>query len=143
MAQNFATSPQVIYDTLTGDAEFMGYLGEYVFVANNTTLPSITIATPGADLPSLESQSGLEVIIHDAADFDRRNFLTDDSDLRATWKLFLIVREPATGTTMTNAVKRIMEIFGFATSIETVAATDGLKALAQTMVMIPSDSPIL
>lgn len=142
MAQNFATSPQVIYDALTADSEFMSYLGEYNFVANDTVLPSITIATPGADLPSLESQTGLEVIIHDAADFTRRNFLTDDSDLRATWKLFLIVREPATGTTMTNAVKRIMEIFGSATSIETVAASDGLKALAQTLVTIPSDSPI-
>lgn len=143
MAQNFATTPEEVYDVLTGDSEFMSHVGEYTFTANNATFPSITVSTPGADLPSLKSQSGLEVIIHDAADISRTDYLTSSSDLNVTWKVFFIVWEPASGLTMTNAVKRAMMIFGGSRSIETVAVADGLKAKAQTLLLIPSTAPIL
>jgi hypothetical protein len=143
VAQNFATTPQAIYDALTGDSEFMSYVGTYNFVAGNTLVPSITITSPGADLPSLKSQSGLEVIIHDTGDVSRVDYLTDDYDPRVMWKVFFIVWEPATGLTMTNAVKRAMRILGGSTSIETVAVSSGLKALAQTLLMVPSEGPIM
>lgn len=143
MAQNFATTPEEVYDALTGDSQFMSYVGTYTFTAGNATFPSITVSTPGADLPSLKSQSGLEVIVHDVADVSRRDYLTESSDLNVTWKVFLIVWEPATGFTMTEAVKRAMAIFGGATSIETVAVADGLKAKAQTLLLVPSTAPIL
>lgn len=143
MPQNFATSPKVIYDALTGDTQFMDLVGSYTFTKDSTVLDAITITTPGADLPQLKSVSGLEVIIHDSGDTSNRKYLTDPTEAIITWKLFLIVWPNATGETMTNAAKRIIEIFGHATTIETVATTDGLGSLVQTMVLIPSDSPIL
>jgi len=143
VAQNFATTPEEVYDVLTGDSEFMSYVGEYTFTIGNAKFPSVTVSTPGADLPSLKSQSGLEVIIHDAADISRTDYLTSDSDLNVTWKVFFIVWEPATGLTMTNAVKRAMAIFGGSRSIETVAVADGLQAKVQTLLQIPSTAPIL
>lgn len=142
MAQNFATSPQVIYDTLTGDTEFMGYVGEYIFKTGSTAIDSIGIMSPGSDLPNLKSQTGLEVIIHDAADVARRDYVTDDSDPIISWKVFLVAWEGADGLTMTNAVSRMMKIFLGSSSIQTVAVSDGLGALVQTMVTIPSDSLI-
>lgn len=143
VAQTFASSPQVIFDTLTADAEFSGYIGTYTFQQGSTQIDSITVATPGSDLPKLKSQSGLEVIIHDSGDATRRDFLTDTSEAIVNWKVFLIVWPPATGETMSNAARRMIEIFSRATSIETVATSDGLGALVQTLVLIPSDSVIL
>jgi hypothetical protein len=143
VTQTFASSPQVIFDTLTADATFSSYIGTYTFEQGNTQIDSITITTPGADLPRLKSQSGLEVIIHDSGDTSRMDWLTNTSEAIITWKVFLIIWQPATGQTMTMAAKRIVEIFSQATSIETVAATDGLGALVQTMVLIPSNSVIL
>lgn len=143
VTQTFASSPQVIFDTLTADAQFSNYIGTYTFQQGSTQIDSITIATPGGDLPRLKSQSGLEVIIHDSGDASRMDWLTDTSEAIIIWKVFLIIWQPATGETMSLAAKRIIEIFSKATSIETVAATDGLGALVQTMVLIPSNSVIL
>jgi hypothetical protein len=143
MPQNFATSPKVIYDALTGDSTFMDYVGSYTFVKNSTVIDSINIVTPGADLPQVKSVNGLEVVIHDSGDTGNRKYLTDSTEAIITWRVFLIVWPDATGETMTNAAKRMIEIFGNATTIETVATTDGLGSLVQTMVLIPSDSPIL
>lgn len=143
MPQTFATSPGAIYEALTDDSVFMDLVGSYTFTKNQTSIPSISILTPGADLPQLKSQSGLEVVIHDVGDVGNKRFLTDLTDAIITWKVFLIVWPPASGETMTNAAKRMIEIFGNATAIETVATTDGLGSLVQTMILIPSDSPIM
>jgi len=143
VTQTFATTPDVIFDTLTGDSTFMSLIGSYTFAKNATAIDSISILTPGADLPNLKSQSGLEVVIHDSGNITNIKYVTDASDPIITWKVFLIVWPPATGTTMVNAAKRMVEIFGKATTVETVATSDGLGSLVQTLVLIPSDSPIL
>lgn len=143
MTQNFTTSPEVIFDTLTGDSTFMSLVGSYTFKKDSTSIDSISITTPGSDLPALRSQSGLEVIIHDSGNVSNFKYLTDSSESLITWKVFLIVWPPATGSTMMAATQRMVEIFGKATAIETVATSDGLGSLVQTLILIPSDSPIL
>lgn len=141
MAQTKASSPQIIYDTLVGDTAFMSEVGEYTF-DSGATAPSISIVTPGADLPPVKSQVGMEVVIHDIADLERRVYLTDSSDPRYNWKVFLIVWSPANGATVTAAQSRILELFPLATSIQTVASGSVLGVDFQTQVTIPSDCPV-
>ena len=142
MAQNFPSSPQIIYDTLTADSVFTNAIGSYEFKGNSTPVPAVTITTPGADLPSIKSVNGIEVIIHDTADF-RRIDRFDASDLIADWTVFVICWNPATGDDMNIVVKRVMEIFSGATSYQTVAVSSGIDANVQTSINIPSDKPIL
>lgn len=143
MAQTHVENPEVIYNTLTGDSTFMNLVGTRVFKANNTQLDAISIVTPGADLPAVKSISGLEVIIHDVSNLDRRFYLTNDNNFTTTWKVFLLAWPGATGATLNSAARRIMEIFSNATTIETVPLQDGLGAVAQVLALIPSDSIIL
>lgn len=140
MAQLFASSPETIYNVLANDPTFAGYLGTYTFTGGSTT-DSIAIVTPGDKLPYLESQVGLECIIHDSGDIDRRReyLSSDNSDMITTWKVFFIVWEGSTGTTLNAAVKRAMHLFYSSTSIETLSVSQGLGARVQTMLMIPED----
>ena len=138
MAQSFATTPQRIYNILANDATFAGYLGSYTF-SNGDTSSSLVILTPGEKLPQLSSQVGLECIIHDSGDIKRKDYVNDNSDFLTTWKLFLMVWDPATGSSLDAAVKRIMHLFYGSTSIETLAVAEGLGARVQTMVMIPEN----
>lgn len=142
MPQTVASTPQLIYDTLVGDATFMAEVGDYVFDSGDTA-PSISIVTPGADLPPVKSQTGIEVVIHDIADMDSRLYLTNNPDLLFTWKVFVIVWEPANGTNATALLSRLLEIFPLATSIQTVTSGSTLGVDFQTQVRIPSDCPIL
>lgn len=141
MAQIVASSPDVIYDTLVSDATFMAEVGEYTFLSG-TTSPSISIVSPGANLPSLQAQTGLEVIIHDVADVKPRLYLTSAPDLSIQWKVFLIAWSPSNGTNTMAAVRRIIELFPLADSVDTVNGTSILGVDFQTMVRIPSESPI-
>lgn len=136
MAQTFATTPQIIYNVLANDTEFASKLGTYTFVGDYTS-DSIAILTPGKPLPQLESQAGLECIIHDAGDIKRKDYVNDDSNFLTTWKVFLIVWDGATGSDLNEAVKRAMHLFRGSTSIETVAVSQGLRARVQTMITIP------
>lgn len=136
MSQTFATTPETIYNVLVNDTTFSSLLGTYTFKGGSTS-DSIAILTPGQQLPLLESQVGLECIIHDAGDVKRKDFVNDDSNFLTTWKIFLIVWDPATGTALDAAVKRIMHLFYGSTSIETLATVQGLRARVQTMIMIP------
>ena len=138
MAQTFATTPQTIYNVLANDTTFSNYLGTYTFT-NNATNDSIVILTPGVQLPQLKSQVGLECIIHDSGDITRKDYVNDSSEFLTTWKLFLIVWDGATGSTLDAAAKRIMHLFYGSTSIETLAVAEGLGARVQTMIMIPED----
>ena len=138
MAQSFATTPQKIYNVLANDVTFSGLLGTYTF-SNGGTSNSIVILTPGEKLPQLSSQVGLECIIHDTGDVKRKDYVNDASDFLTTWKLFLMVWDPATGSNLDAAVKRIMHLFYGSTSIETLAVAEGLGARVQTMVMIPEN----
>ena len=88
MAQQFPTSAQVIYDTLAADSTFMSFLGSYEFRAGQS-VPAISIVTPGRDLPAVKKVTGVEVIIHDAADVRRLDYVTTSSDVIVDWKVFL------------------------------------------------------
>lgn len=139
--QTFPESPEFIYNTLLSDATFASYLGEYSFLSGQV-LPAIGVQSPGSDMPGLDRISGLECVIHDAADLRRRQFY-ESTNVESKWKVFLICWEPANGSVMNAAAKRAMEIFGGSETIETVAVADGLGALVQTMLLIPSYMPVL
>ena len=142
MAQQHADSPSIIYQVLTEDVEFMDLVGTRVFKANNTEINAISITTPGEHLPVMKSQQGLEVIIHDVSQLERREYITNDIDITTTWKVFLIAWQGANGVTLSSAAKRIMELFSKATTLETNPTPTGLGALAQLLVLIPSDSVV-
>ena len=142
MAQAFPTSAKVIYDTLVADTTFMNLLGTYTFNGGGP-LPAISVISPGQSMPELRNVEGLECIIQDAGNIDRMDYVAGDSDFTVTYKTFLVCWEEANGSDMTAASLRMLQIFSGAKAIETVAASDGLGALAQTQVMIPSTSPIL
>lgn len=141
MAQVFASSPEVIFNVLYNDTEFSSYLGEYEF-ASGGVADSITITTPGTQLPQLKSQSGLECIIHDMGDIRRRDYVNDASDMEVVWRLYLIVWDPATGITSTAAAKRIMSLFRDAVTYETITTSQGIGARVQCAVQIPSTSAL-
>lgn len=140
MSQQKADSPEVIYEVLSDDETFMELVGERIFKAGDTALPAISIVTPGAELPGVKSITGLEVVIHDISDLQRRNYITGDLDITTVWKVFLLAWPPANGSTMNDAARRIMELFSNATTIETNPTPDGLGSLIQLLVLIPSDS---
>ena len=142
MAQQLPTSAQVIYNTLAADSIFPSLIGEYEFRAGQTA-PAMSIVTPGQDLPALKEVTGIEVVIHDAADVKRRDYLTTASDIYIDWKVFFICWEPARGIDLTAAVSRAMQRFAGSTSFETVSVADGIGAQVQTMLVIKGDMPIL
>ena len=120
----------------------MAFVGSYEFKAGQT-VPAVSIVTPGQDLPSVKKVSGIEVVIHDAADVRRKDYLTDSSDIIVDWSVFFICWEPATGLELTAAVSRAMERFSGSVSLETVAVADGLGAQVQTKLIVKGDMPIL
>ena len=142
MTQQFPTSAQVVYETLANDTEFLSFIGEYKFRAGQTA-PAISIVTPGQDLPAVKKVTGVEVVIHDAADVKRMDYLSESSYLYIDWKVFFICWEPARGVHMTAAVARAMERFAGSMSFETVAVADGIGAQVQTMLVVKGNMPIL
>jgi hypothetical protein len=143
MAQSFPVTPEVIYDALNGDATFTGLIGTYNFEGTEDPIPALSVRSPGENLPQLRNVSGIECLIHDAGVIARQDYVSGPSDLMATWNLYLIAWPPSNGYEITSAAKRVMEIFGGATATEVVAVSSGLGALAQTLVQIPENSPIL
>jgi len=143
MSQQHVDDPGIIYETLASNDSFMDLVGSRIFDAGNTELPAISIITPGAELPKLKSTSGLEVVIHDVAQIKRRDYISEASDLVATWRVFLLAWPPADGSSLNEATRLIMECFTKATAIETTALPSGLGAIAQIQIMIPSDSIVL
>lgn len=121
----------------------MSYVGTRKFTANTSELDAISILTPGEQLPPIDSQSGLEVVIHDAGNIGRKDYLTDASETLVTWQVFLIVWPPATGADMTAAARRALEIFSGATAIQTVSTPEGINSLVQTLINIPESSIII
>jgi hypothetical protein len=143
MAQQHTETPELIYQTLVDDAVFMEMVGEVKFERSTGSLPAISILTPGADLPEVRSINGLEVIIHDVANLSRREYITNQVDITTTWKVFLLAWQGSAGGILNTAARRIMERFSKATTIETNPAPQGLGAIAQILVLIPSDSVII
>jgi hypothetical protein len=142
MAQSLASSPEVIYNTLVADTAFMAEVGTYTFKSGGTA-PSISIVTPGGDLPAVSKQEGVEVVIHDIGDMATKKYLTSAPDVTFVWKVFLIVWEPATGADVRAAASRIGALFPLASSLDTFATGSNLGVAFQTQVRIPSDCPIL
>lgn len=143
MAQTFPTSAQVIYDTLTADATFMGLIGTYEFKAGQT-IPAISIVTAGEDMPSLRNVQGVECVIQDAGDFTKNEYISNDpARVTVNWSVFLVAWEPAKGVDLQAAAERACSRFLGSQAVQTVATSDGLGSLVQTKVMIRSDMPIL
>lgn len=140
--QNFPTSAQIIHDTLAGDAAFVATLGTYTF-KDSTTEPALSIITPGERVPYVSSVEGVECVILDVPNISRRNYLTESADLTKVFRMFAIAWEPATGNNLQDCVTRVIQIFSGASSFETVKTSEGLNAKVQTVITIPSDSPIL
>lgn len=144
MAQTFPTSAQVIYDTLATDPVFVGFLGTYTFEGNNgVTSPAISIVSPGQSMPEIRNVEGLECIIQDTGDVKRMDYVAGDSDFTVDFDVFLICWEESNGVELTNATLQALKRFSGATAMETVAASNGIGALVQTMITIPSNKPIL
>lgn len=143
MSQQHADSPETIYDTLTDDEAFMDLVGSRTFKAGDTVLDAISIATPGEELPAASSITGLEVIIHDVSDLSRRDYITNSSDIITTWRVFLVAWPGANGAVLNDAARRMMELFSKAETIETNPTPTGLGAMAQLLVLIPSDSVVV
>ena len=143
VAQNFPTTAQVIYDTLSNDTEFMSLLGTYEFRAGQT-MPAISVTSAGADLPALRNVQGVECIIHDAGSFTTSPYITnDEARVTATWSVFLVSWEPSTGSDLQAAAERACSRFYGSSAVQTVATTDGLGSLVQTKLQISSDMPII
>jgi hypothetical protein len=118
-------------------------LGTYDFRAGTVPIKAVSIVTPGADLPATRHVSGIECVIHDTATLARRDYVAGASDIIPRWSVYLICWDGSDGLVMTSAAIRLMEIFAGASVNETVAVPQGLGAMAQMLVSIPSDSPIL
>lgn len=143
MAQQFPTSAQVIYDTLAADTGFMALLGTYEFRGGGGVMPALSIVSAGEDMPALRNVQGVECIIQDAGEIKRREYINEAADLTIAWKVFLVAWEPAKGADIQTAAEAICRRFSGSFSMQTVAASDGLGALVQTMVQIYSNMPIL
>ena len=142
MAQQLVDSPLVIYNTLSNDAILEPLIGVYKF-ADSTTQPSISILSPGAELPNLKSVTGLEIIIHDIGIITGYPYLTGYADPILIWKIYLIAWPGSTGDDINEAVKRITARFGNVWTIEVSARGGALGALAQSMIMIRSTSVVI
>ena len=143
MAQQFPTSAQVIYETLSSDPTFMGMLGHYDFRSGQGPIDAISITTPGEDLPALRNVEGLECVIHDTGNKNQRMYLTSTPDVRTSWGVFLIAWAPATGAELDAAASRILQRFRGATSSQTITTPEGLGSLVQCSIAISSENPIV
>lgn len=143
MAQQHVDSPEIIYETLTSDETFMDLVGKRIFKGSSTQLDAISITTPGENLPPIQEQTGLEVVIHDISQLNRNQYITDEIDITTIWKVFLLAWPGSNGSTLNNAARRIMELFTNATTLETNPTPAGLGSIAQLLVLIPSSSVAL
>ncbi len=143
MAQQFPTTAQVIYETLSTDTAFMALLGTYRFKAGQE-MPAISVVSAGEDLPALRKVSGVECIIQDAGDFTAFEYLTGDAPrVSITWSVFLVAWGEAKGADLQVAAQAACRRFLGAEAIQTVATADGLSSLVQTKLIIKSDMPIV
>ena len=141
VVQAKASSPLVIYNTLIADTTFMPYVGTYAFT-DGTTEDAISIITPGQALPQLDSVSGLEVVIHDLGIIGRQDYIDGLSDPVATWKMYLIAWEGATGSNINTAGQHIIRRFGGSNMIEISSTGTNIGALTQSLILIPSNGGI-
>lgn len=142
MAQSLVDSPEVIYNTLTTDTLISPLIGTYYF-SDGTTEDAISVMSPGQELPRLKKVTGLEVIIHDAAQSSGHPYLTNLADVISIWRVYLIAWPGSDGSVLNTVVNRIMQRFGNVWTIEVSARGAPLGALTQSLIMIRSTSVVL
>ena len=142
MTQQFPTSAQIIYDVLSVDATFTGFLGTYDFRAGTGPVTALSIVSAGQDMPAVRNVTGVECIIQDAGDSTAQDYLTGAPDIVTTWNLFLVAWEPSKGSDIQIATDHLLKRFVGPRAVQTVAASDGLGALVQNKVFILSNMPI-
>ena len=141
MAQEFPTSAKIIYETLSSDTVLMDLIGTYEFKAGET-LDSISVVTPGEDLPSLRNVQGIEIVIQDAGATMQQRYY-DGIDMVTTWNVFIISWEPSVGGQLQVVTEMILKKFLGAEAVQVVATVDGLGSLVQNKILIKSNMPIL
>lgn len=142
VTQNLVDSPEVIYNTLSADAVIAPLIGTYHF-NDGTTEDAISIMSPGQELPRLKKVTGLEIIIHDAAQVTSHPYLTNLADVISIWRVYLIAWPGSDGSVLNNVVSRIVQRFGNVWTIEVSARGAPLGALTQSLIMIRSTSVVL
>jgi hypothetical protein len=143
MGQQHVDTPEVIYETLVDDTEFMSFVGQVTYKDGSTTLDAISIVTPGAPLPAVQSIQGLEVVIHDLTGLSRREYIGDEVDITKQWRVYLLAWDGANGSTIMSAATRAMHLFSKATLIEVSPTPEGIGAIVQSLLLIPSDSVVI
>lgn len=142
MAQYLAESPEIIYNTLIADPVISPLIGTYHFI-DGTTEDSIGVMSPGQELPRLKEVTGLEIIIHDAAQVTSHPYLTNQADVISIWRIYLIAWPGSDGSKLNDVVTQIVKRFGNVWTIEVSARGAPLGALTQSLIMIRSTSAIL
>jgi hypothetical protein len=137
--QTRAETPEIIYQVLGADEEFISMVGEYKF-ADDSALSALTIVTPGKPMERLKSVSGLEVLIHDVSEKERIRTIGREVYIKHKWLVYMIAWPEADGAALDAASTRCMSLFSDASAIQTIATPSGLGALAQVLVVIPSTS---
>lgn len=140
--QNFPTSAQVIYNTLSNDSNFTDLLGTYNFKSGSGPIDAISVVTAGADMPSIRNVDGVECIIQDAGNSVQQQYY-NSSVIVTTWSVFLVAWGTATGADLQSAAEVALRRFSGAEMLQTVATSDGLGSLVQTKILIKSNMPIL
>lgn len=141
MAQQRASAPEDVYTALANDETFSGLIGVRRF-EDGTELPAIALQAPGEELQGLRGVTGLEVVIHDTAPIDRTLFITSDQLLNPSWRVFLILWDGAPAGALHDAQVRALEIFSNATSVDVGSSPNGIGAIAQVQIIVPSTSII-
>lgn len=142
MAQSRAITPVDIYNELSSNTTFMGYVGNYTFLDNSTD-KALSVITPSKVLPNVASVSGLEVLIHDNGIPSRRDYVTNISDILMTYQIFVMVWEPANGEDLNLATAEIMRTFSGSRLIRTVPQTLNENILVQNLIEIPNNAAIM
>lgn len=143
MVQSRVTSPEDIYDALSGNTDFMSCIGEYKFLNSSVLQPAFSVVTPNVPIPNLEGATGLEVVIHDIGSVSRKDLITDNPITLVTYQVYLILWSSGTGTELTEAMKHIVQTFSGARSLLTVPINKTPNVAVQALVEIPDNALIL
>lgn len=141
--QNFPTSAQVIYQTLSADPVFMASIGHYDFRSGQGPIDAISVTSPGEDLPALRNVEGVECIIHDTGSKSQRMYLTESSDVKTSWGMYLVSWAPSTGADLDAVANRVLQRFHGAIASDIVTTPEGLGSLVQCSILISSENPIV
>lgn len=142
MAQQLATSAQVIYETLVLDATFSSFLGTYGWSSGGSAV-ALSIVSPGENIPGAKGVDGVECIINDVGNMIPEYKYDGLISSGTVWNVFLIAWGSATGADVQQAAEHLVSRFPGSFSVDTTATPDGLGSIVQTMVQIRSNMPIL